>query len=129
MRRRRSRVSTVPTASPNPRPRSDFSIFIEQFQSLPVALLGGASVLSAATGGLVDAAVILGVVGINTIVGYFTESQSEHIIQSPAAGGGENKTARGAAQRTAAAGGSRRHCAGGCADSGDRQRRRCPMVA
>jgi len=72
--------------------RSDFSIFIEQFQSLPVALLGGASVLSAATGGLVDAAVILGVVGINTIVGYFTESQSEHIIQSLQQGG--EQTAR-----------------------------------
>jgi Ca2+-transporting ATPase len=69
------------------RTRSDFSIFIEQFQGLPVALLGGASVLSAATGGLVDAAVILGVVGINAIVGYLTESQSEHIIQSLQQGG------------------------------------------
>lgn len=62
--------------------RSDFSIFIEQFQTLPVALLGGASVLSVATGGFLDAAVILGVVGINAVVGYLTESQSEHIIQS-----------------------------------------------
>jgi len=62
--------------------RSDWSILIDQFQSLPVALLGGASVLSAATGGLVDAGVILGVVGINAIVGFLTESQSEHIVQS-----------------------------------------------
>lgn len=62
--------------------RSDLTILVEQFQSLPVALLGGASVLSAATGGLIDSAVILGVVGINAIVGFVTESQSENIIQS-----------------------------------------------
>lgn len=62
--------------------RSDLSILLEQFQGLPVALLGGAAVLSAATGGLIDALVILSVVGINAAVGYVTESQSEHIIQS-----------------------------------------------
>ena len=63
-------------------PRSEWSILAEQFQSLPVALLGGAAVLSTATGSLVDAAVILGVVGINAAIGYFTESQSEQIIRS-----------------------------------------------
>jgi Ca2+-transporting ATPase len=68
-------------------PRSDLSILLEQFQSVPVALLGGASVLSVATGGLIDAVVILGVVGINAIVGFLTESQSEHIIQSLQVGG------------------------------------------
>ena len=81
------------------RRRSDFSIFIEQFQSAPVALLAGASVLSLATGGLVDAIVILGVVGINAIVGYVTESQSEHIIQSLQGGGDQTALVIRAGQR------------------------------
>ncbi|MBF2062889.1 MAG: cation-translocating P-type ATPase [Calothrix sp. C42_A2020_038] len=62
--------------------RSEFSIFVEQFQSLPVALLTGAAAVSIATGGLVDALVIMGVVAINATIGYFTESQSEKIIHS-----------------------------------------------
>lgn len=63
-------------------PQSDLSILIEQFQSPPVALLTAAAGLSVATGGLTDAAVIAGVVGINAIIGYLTESQSERIIRS-----------------------------------------------
>ncbi|MBW4644286.1 MAG: cation-translocating P-type ATPase [Goleter apudmare HA4340-LM2] len=62
--------------------RSNFSIFIEQFQSLPVALLGVAAGVSICTGGIVDAVVILGVVGLNAAIGYITETQSERIIQS-----------------------------------------------
>ncbi len=38
--------------------------------------------LSTATGGWVDALVIMGVVGINAAIGYFTESQSEKNIHS-----------------------------------------------
>jgi len=62
--------------------RSDLSIIIEQFQSLPVALLGVAAGVSIFTGGLIDAAVILGVVVLNAAIGYTTESQSEKIIHS-----------------------------------------------
>jgi P-type Ca2+ transporter type 2C len=62
--------------------RSELSILTEQFKSLPVALLSGAAALSIATGGLVDALVIMGVVAINAAIGYFTESQSEKIIHS-----------------------------------------------
>lgn len=62
--------------------RSELSILTEQFQSLPVALLTGAAAVSIATGGLVDALVIMGVVAINAGIGYFTESQSEKIIHS-----------------------------------------------
>ncbi|NJM72875.1 MAG: cation-translocating P-type ATPase [Scytonema sp. RU_4_4] len=62
--------------------RSELSILINQFQSLPVALLSAAAVLSIATGGLVDALVIMGVVVINAGIGYVTESQSEKIIHS-----------------------------------------------
>ncbi len=62
--------------------RSDFSIFIDQFKSLPVGLLGVAAGISLVTGGLVDALVIVGVVGLNAAIGYATESQSEKIIHS-----------------------------------------------
>ncbi|NWF60778.1 MAG: cation-translocating P-type ATPase [Fischerella sp.] len=62
--------------------RSDLSILIDQFKSLPVALLGIAAGVSVVTGGLIDALVILGVVGLNAAIGYTTESQSERIIHS-----------------------------------------------
>lgn len=63
-------------------PRSGLSIFIDQFKSLPVALLAVAAACSVATGGVVDAAVIMGVVVINAVIGYATESQSDKIINS-----------------------------------------------
>lgn len=63
-------------------PRSALSIFIGQFKSLPVILLGASAVLSVATGGLADAVVILGVVLINAGIGYITESQAERTINA-----------------------------------------------
>ncbi|MFN6561362.1 MAG: HAD-IC family P-type ATPase [Nostoc sp. ChiSLP01] len=62
--------------------RSDWKIIIQQFQSLPVALLGVAAGVSLLTGGVIDAVVIMGVVGLNAAIGYVTESQSERIIHS-----------------------------------------------
>ncbi|BAB74944.1 HAD-IC family P-type ATPase [Anabaena sp. FACHB-709] len=62
--------------------RSSFSILVDQFKSLPVALLGVAAGVSVFTGGLIDAVVILGVVGVNAVIGYATETQSERIIHS-----------------------------------------------
>ncbi|MBD2388430.1 cation-translocating P-type ATPase [Cylindrospermum sp. FACHB-282] len=62
--------------------RSSLSILIDQFQSLPVALLGVAAGISILTGGLIDAVVIMGVVGLNAAIGYTTESQSEKIIHA-----------------------------------------------
>ncbi|MDZ8185294.1 MAG: HAD-IC family P-type ATPase [Nostoc sp. ChiSLP02] len=62
--------------------RSKLSIFLDQFKSLPVALLGLAAGLSVATGGVADAFVIMGVVVINAVIGYATENQSEKIINS-----------------------------------------------
>ncbi|ODT68440.1 MAG: ATPase [Nitrosomonadales bacterium SCN 54-20] len=67
---------------PETPPRSGLSIFLGQFKSLPVALLGVSAVLSAATGGLIDAGVILGVVLINAGTGYVAESQSERTINA-----------------------------------------------
>jgi Ca2+-transporting ATPase len=62
--------------------RSRLSILIEQFKSVPVLLLAVAASMSIVTGGMVDALVIMGVVGINAAIGYATESQSERIIHS-----------------------------------------------
>ncbi|ACB51954.1 cation-transporting ATPase [Crocosphaera subtropica ATCC 51142] len=63
-------------------PRSGLSIFIDYFKSVPVALLSSAALLSILTGGMADAVVIMGVVTINAILGYVTESHSEKIINS-----------------------------------------------
>lgn len=71
-----------PNLLPESEPRSGWGIFLDQFKSLPVALLGAAAGLSVATGGLVDAFLIMGVVVINATIGYKTESESEKIIQS-----------------------------------------------
>ncbi|MGO9611513.1 MAG: HAD-IC family P-type ATPase [Dissulfurispiraceae bacterium] len=71
-----------PNVLPEAVPRSGLSIFINQFKSLPVALLGAAAGVSIITGGLVDAVVIAGVVLINAAIGYTTESQTEKTINS-----------------------------------------------
>jgi Ca2+-transporting ATPase len=62
---------------PEPSPPSWFRVFVRQFDSLPVLLLMGASVLSAFTGGLVDSLVILGVVVTNAMIGSITEHRAE----------------------------------------------------
>lgn len=71
-----------PNVLPETMPRSDWEILLDQFNSLPVALLGAAAGVALLTGGLVDALVILGVVAMNATIGYFTESQSERTLQS-----------------------------------------------
>jgi P-type Ca2+ transporter type 2C len=71
-----------PNVLPEAVPRSAWSIFAGQFKSLPVLLLAGAALISLLTGGLADAAVVLGVVGINAAIGYATESASEKTIHS-----------------------------------------------
>lgn len=67
---------------PEMAPRSGLRMLLGQFNSLPVALLGAAAGLAIFTGGVIDALVILGVVGINAAIGYVTESRSERIIHS-----------------------------------------------
>ncbi len=62
--------------------RSDLSIFIGQFNSLPVGLLGISALVSFITGGALDAAVIIGVVLINSVIGFVTERQAEKTISS-----------------------------------------------
>jgi P-type Ca2+ transporter type 2C len=78
-----SRLKTFgPNVLPESVPRSGFGIFIDQFKSLPVALLGVAAGISLATAGIADAVVIAAVVLINAVIGYVTESQAERTINS-----------------------------------------------
>jgi Ca2+-transporting ATPase len=69
-------------ALPEPSARSGWGIFVDQFKSLPVYLLGVAAGISVATGGVADAVVILSVVTINGVIGYVTESEAEKTISS-----------------------------------------------
>jgi Ca2+-transporting ATPase len=62
--------------------RSDFFIFLEQFMTLPVGILGVSAGISVLTGGAVDAAIILSVVLINAAIGFFTERHAEKTILS-----------------------------------------------
>lgn len=64
------------------KPRSALSMIAAQFVNPPVALLGLSACVSVATGGVVDALVILSVVVINAAIGYATEAKAEKIIGS-----------------------------------------------
>lgn len=71
-----------PNLPPEAVPRSGLSMLLEQFTSLPVALLGVAAGVSLLTGGVADALVIAGVVALNATIGYVTESQTEQTIHA-----------------------------------------------
>jgi P-type Ca2+ transporter type 2C len=71
-----------PNLLPESVPRSGMSMLIDQFKSMPNLLLGVAAGLSIATGGVSDAVIILGVVTINAVIGFVTESKAERTIQS-----------------------------------------------
>jgi Ca2+-transporting ATPase len=71
-----------PNILPEAIPRSRLDVLLEQFKSLPVALLGIAAGVSFATGGAADAVVILGVIALNGVIGYVTESEAEKTIES-----------------------------------------------
>ncbi|MEJ5227153.1 HAD-IC family P-type ATPase [Thermodesulfovibrio sp.] len=62
--------------------KSGFSLFLNQFKSVPVILLGVASIISLFTGGITDAIFIIGVVITNAIIGYKTERKTESLIKS-----------------------------------------------
>ncbi|MCS7164182.1 MAG: cation-transporting P-type ATPase [Thermodesulfovibrio sp.] len=62
--------------------KSKISLFLSQFKSIPVALLGVASLISFLTGGITDSIFIVGVIIINALIGYKTESKTESLIKS-----------------------------------------------
>ena len=71
-----------PNDLPQPQPKTTLEILRGHLVSTPVLLLGGAAVLSVITGAVVDAAVILAVVGLNAAIGYVTERRVERILTS-----------------------------------------------
>lgn len=62
--------------------RSPLAIFASQFAGAPVLMLAGAALVSLATGGLLEASAILGIVVMNGILGFTTESRAEQTIRS-----------------------------------------------
>ena len=62
--------------------RTQLEILLSQFHSLPIALLAAGAVLSIATGGFLDAAIILGVIGLNGAIGFIAEARAEETIGS-----------------------------------------------
>ncbi|MGP6088910.1 cation-translocating P-type ATPase [Antarctobacter jejuensis] len=62
--------------------RSQLGVFMRQFQSLPVGMLGVSSAVSLASGGVADAMATLSVVALNAVFGYITEGQAEAAIDS-----------------------------------------------
>jgi P-type Ca2+ transporter type 2C len=62
--------------------RTQLEILLSQFRSLPIALLAAGAALSVASGGLFDAAIILGVIGLNGAIGFIAEARAEETIGS-----------------------------------------------
>lgn len=62
--------------------RFSLQIFLGQFVSAPVAMLGVAAVISLATGGFADTVVIVTVVMINSVIGFVTEKSAEKTINA-----------------------------------------------
>jgi Ca2+-transporting ATPase len=71
-----------PNRLPEPVARSGMEIIWEQINSLPTYLLAAAAGVSVVTGGLLDAAIIMGVVAANACIGYVTESRAEKTIHA-----------------------------------------------
>jgi len=65
-----------------PKSLSAVETFVDQFKSLPVALLVVGSGLTFLTAGTAEAAVILGALGFNAVIGFFVERRAERTIQS-----------------------------------------------
>ena len=62
--------------------RSGLEILAEQFNNLPVALLGASAALALVTGGVLEAIAIACVIGLNASIGYATESEAERTINA-----------------------------------------------
>jgi Ca2+-transporting ATPase len=60
--------------------RSRLAILLDQLRSMPNALLTASALLSIATGGAVDAALIVGVILANASIGYATERRAEKTV-------------------------------------------------
>ena len=64
------------------RPRATWRVFLDQFASLVVALLGAAALVAFATGDFLDGAAILVVLLLNALVGFATEWQAGRALDA-----------------------------------------------
>jgi Ca2+-transporting ATPase len=78
-RERLHRIGENRLAEPAPPPV--LALLVDQFKSVPVALLGGSAFLSLATGGVIDAALTIGVIALNAGIGASTESWTANLIR------------------------------------------------
>ena len=62
--------------------RSDAEILVDQFKSVPVALLAGSGAVSLASRAWADAAAIGTVIAANAGIGFYTERQAEQTVSS-----------------------------------------------
>lgn len=67
---------------PESEKRSIFSMLWEQIASLPNLLLLASAGISVATAGIFDAVIVLGVIGVNSAIGFFTELKAEQTIDA-----------------------------------------------
>ena len=71
-----------PNLLPQPAPRSPWQVLLAQFKSIMILILIGAAVLAALVGSYKDAAVILAVVIINALVGFYQEHRAERSLDA-----------------------------------------------
>lgn len=74
------RAQSGPNRLPEAPPRSSWAVFLSQFKSILILILLGAAVLAALIGNLKDALVILSVVLINAVVGFYQEHRAEQSL-------------------------------------------------
>ncbi|MFH7882598.1 MAG: magnesium-translocating P-type ATPase, partial [Candidatus Aenigmatarchaeota archaeon] len=66
---------------PKRREKSAISLFLSQFKNPLILALIGASLISFFTGGFYEATIILGIISLNCLVGFFQEYKSEKDLQ------------------------------------------------
>lgn len=69
-----------PNRLPTAPPRSTWGVFFGQFKSILILILIGAALLAALVGNVKDAVVILAVVVINAVVGFYQEYRAERSL-------------------------------------------------